>query len=183
MKYTKEIFDMLSRGGFICSDSVRHQTRNIYDAIEDNYEQYRDYYSGIGFNLESGNGYYYFTRQESRVDLDAKLDRFVRWIDRLDFLKTFNTVFGPGFTFRSSNILEQIAADIELKEKALHLYAEKMKLEEIVDKLVDELEKIGFIEMENELDGTWKVTGAFHYIEELVDCLTVSEEVRDEVLE
>ncbi len=70
-----------------------------------------------------------------------------------------------------------------MKEKALHLYAEKMKLEEIIDKLVEELEKIGFIEMENELDGIWKVTGAFHYIEELVDCLTVSEEVRDEVLE
>ena len=181
MKYTKEIFDILSRGGFICSNSVRRQTKTIYDAIEDNYEEYREYYSGIGFNLESGNGYY--TRQESRVELDAKLDRFVRWIDRLDFLKTFNNVFGPGFTFRTSNILEQIAADMELKEKAMHLYAEKLKLDEVVDKLVDELEKIGFVEKENELDGTWKVTSAFHYIEELVDCLTVSEEVRNEVLE
>lgn len=183
MKYTKEIFDILSRGGFICSNSVRRQTKTIYDAIEDNYEEYREYYSGIGFNLESGNGYYYFTRQESRVELDAKLDRFVRWIDRLDFLKTFNNVFGPGFTFRTSNILEQIAADMELKEKAMHLYAEKLKLDEVVDKLVDELEKIGFVEKENELDWTWKVTSAFHYIEELVDCLTVSEEVRNEVLE
>lgn len=183
MKYTKEIFDILSRGGFICSNSVRRQTKTIYDVIEDNYEEYREYYSGIGFNLESGNGYYYFTRQESRVELDAKLDRFVRWIDRLDFLKTFNNVFGPGFTFRTSNILEQIAADMELKEKAIHLYAEKLKLDEVVDKLVDELEKIGFVEKENELDGTWKVTSAFHYIEELVDCLTVSEEVRNEVLE
>ena len=183
MKYTKEIFDILSRGGFICSNSVRRQTKTIYDAIEDNYEEYREYYSRIGFNLESGNGYYYFTRQESRVELDAKLDRFVRWIDRLDFLKTFNNVFGPGFTFRTSNILEQIAADMELKEKAMHLYAEKLKLDEVVDKLVDELEKVGFVEKENELDGTWKVTSAFHYIEELVDCLTVSEEVRNEVLE
>lgn len=92
-------------------------------------------------------------------------------------------MFGPGFTFRTSNILEQIAADMELKEKAMHLYAEKLKLDEVVDKLVDELEKIGFVEKENELDGTWKVTSAFHYIEELVDCLTVSEEVRNEVLE
>lgn len=72
---------------------------------------------------------------------------------------------------------------MELKEKAMHLYAEKLKLDEVVDKLVDELEKIGFVEKENELDGTWKVTSAFHYIEELVDCLTVSEEVRNEVLE
>ena len=52
-----------------------------------------------------------------------------------------------------------------------------------MDKLIDDLEKIGFIELENELDGTWKVTSAFHYIEELIDSLIVSEEVKDEVFE
>lgn len=183
MKYSKEIFDLLSRGGFICSNSVRKQNQLMYDAIEEDYDRYREYYEGVGFNLECGNGYYYFTRQESRVDIDMKLDRFVRWIDRLDFLKTFNPVFGPGFTFRASNILEQTASDIELKDKAQHLYTEKLKLEEIVDKLIDEMEKIGFIELENELDGSWKVTSAFHYIEELTDSLIVSEEVKDEVFE
>lgn len=183
MKYTKEIFDLLSRGGFICSNSVKEMTKRMYEAIEDDYEQYREYYEGIGFGLECGNGYYYFTRHESRVEIDAKLDRFVRWIDRLDFLKSFNSVFGPGFTFRASNILEQLAADIELKEKAQHLYTEKLKLEETVEKLIDDLEKIGFIELENELDGTWKVTTAFHYIEELIDSLIVSEEVQDEVFD
>ena len=183
LKYSKEIFDILSRGGFICSNSVRQGIKRMYEAIEDDYQTYREYYEGIGFTLESGNGYYHFTRTESRVEIDAKLDRFVRWIDRLDFLKTFNSVFGPGFTFRSSNILEQLASDIELKDKAQHLYTEKLKLEEIVDKLIDDLEKIGFIELENELDGTWKVTSAFHYIEELIDSLIVSEEVKDEVFE
>lgn len=183
MKYTKEIFDILSRGGFICANSVKKQNKLMYDAIEEDYGLYKDYYSGIGFNLECGNDYYYFTRQESKVDIDMKLDRFVRWIDRLDFLKAFNPVFGPGFTFRASNIIEQIAADIELKDKAQHLYTEKLKLEEIVDKLIDDLEKIGFIELENEMDGTWKVTSAFHYIEELIDSLIVSEEVNDEVFE
>ena len=114
MQLSKEIFDILSRGGFICSDSVNRQTKQMYDAIEDNYEQYREYYRGVGFNLESGNGYYYFSRDESRVELESKLDRFTKWIDRLDFLKTFNSIFGPGFRFRASNILEQIAADIDV---------------------------------------------------------------------
>ena len=153
MQLSKEIFDILSRGGFICSDSVNRQTKQMYDAIEDNYEQYREYYRGVGFNLESGNGYYYFSRDESRVELESKLDRFTKWIDRLDFLKTFNSIFGPGFSFRASNILEQIAADIELKEKAKNLYAEKLKIGETVEKLLDELAKIGFIELENEHQG------------------------------
>ena len=72
---------------------------------------------------------------------------------------------------------------MELKDKAQHLYTEKLKLDEIVDKLIDDLDKIGFIELENELDGSWKVTSAFHYIEELIDSLIVSEEVKDEMFE
>jgi len=184
MKYTKEIFDTLSRGGFICSNSVSPSVKRWYEAIEDEYGQYRSYFDGIGFVLEQGNGYYYFTRTETKVALLDKLERFMAWIDRVDFLKTYNSTFGPGFTFSRSNILEQMAADIELKEKAGKLYREKLSLEEMVDKLVDDLQKMGFIELENELDGIWKVTTAFHYIEELIDCMELSEEVQeDEVSE
>lgn len=176
MKHTKEIFDTLSRGGFISSNSVRHSVKRWYEAIEDEYEQYREYFEGIGFTLEEGNGYYYFSRMETKVELADKLERFSRWIDRLDFLKTFNSAFGPGFTFMKSNILEQMSSDIELKEKATKLYKEKLSLGEVIDKLVDDLEKAGFIELENELDGIRKVTSAFHYIEELIECLVVSQD-------
>ena len=48
-------------------------------------------------------------------------------------------------------------------------------LEGKVESLVKDLEKQGFVEMENELDGTYKVTSAFHYIEEMIDCLTIYE--------
>ena len=50
-------------------------------------------------------------------------------------------------------------------------------------KLINELEKMGFIEKENEEDGTYKVLTAFHYMEELIDCITISEEVQDEIPE
>ena len=148
MQLSKEIFDILSRGGFICSDSVNRQTKLMYDAIEDNYEQYREYYRGVGFNLESGNGYYYFSRDESRVELESKLDRFTKWID-----------------------------------KAKNLYAEKLKIGETVEKLLDELAKIGFIELENELEGVWKVTSSFHYLEEMIDCITITEDLKNEMPE
>ena len=44
-----------------------------------------------------------------------------------------------------------------------------------MDKLIGDMEGLGFVELENELDGTYKVTAAFHYIEELIDCLTIIE--------
>ena len=124
MRYTKDIFDILSRGGFISQNSVSQQLSNLYDAIEDDFQQYQDYFSGIGFLLEGGNGYYYFSRSENKVELADKVLRMAEWIDRIDFLKTFNTAFGSGFTFRKSNILEQFSSDIELKEKARHLYTD-----------------------------------------------------------
>ena len=38
-----------------------------------------------------------------------------------------------------------------------------------MDKLIGDMERLGFVELENELDGTYKVTAAFHYIEELIE--------------
>lgn len=175
MRYTKEIFEILSRGGFISQNSISQQRAHLYDAIEDDFQQYQEYYEGIGFLLEGGNGYYYFSRTESKVELADKIQRMIGWIDRLDFLKTFNSTFGSGFSFRKSNILEKFSSDIELKEKARHLYADLKTNDEKMDKLIAEMERQGFIELENDLDGTYKVTAAFHYIEELIDCLTIIE--------
>ncbi len=173
MRYTKEIFDILSKGGFVSQNSIDVQRARIYDAIEDDFQNYQDYYRGIGFLLEGGNGYYYFSRTESKVELTDKIQRLSQWIDRVDFLKTFNGTFSTGFSFRKSNILEKFSSDIELKEKARSLYTDVKTNEEKVDKLIVDLERQGFAELENELDGTYKVTSAFHYIEELIDCITI----------
>ena len=173
MRYTKEIFEILSRGGFISQNSISPQRTHLYDAIEDDFQQYQEYFEGIGFLLEGGNGYYYFSRSESKVELADKVQRMAAWIDRIDFLKTFNTAFGSGFSFRKSNILEKFSSDIELKEKARHLYTELKTNDDKIDKLIGDLDRQGFVELENELDSTYKVTAAFHYIEELIDCLTI----------
>ena len=64
MKYTEEIYSTLSHGGFISSNSLSPAVRRYYDAIEEELTDYYEYYKGIGFYLESGNGYYFFARKE-----------------------------------------------------------------------------------------------------------------------
>ena len=49
MKYTEEIFNILSKGGFISSNSVSTQVKRLYDAIEEDLPDYYDYYKGIVF--------------------------------------------------------------------------------------------------------------------------------------
>lgn len=181
LKYSKEIFDILSKGSFISVNSVSQANRAYFDQIEDDFESYREYYEGIGFVLESGDGYFYFSRQEQKVSAVDKLARFCDWIDRLDFLKTFNSAFSSGFVFTKAKILEQISCDMELKDKASKLYADKKAFADIVDKLTDDLMKAGFAELENDLEGLYKVTASFRYLEELVNCLNVVEGAENEV--
>ena len=35
---TREIFEILSRGGFICQDSARAENRRLFDYIEEHFE-------------------------------------------------------------------------------------------------------------------------------------------------
>lgn len=180
---TKEIYEILSRGGFICQDSVKVETRRLYDCMEENYEEYRAYFQGIGFGLEQGNGYYHFTREDSRTELIRRLTNLGVWIDRLDFIKTFHGGFSTGLRFTPSAIIEAASADVELKEKAGKLYTGQKSVNGAVLSLAEDLVKAGFIELENEFEQVYKVTSAFHFLEGLVEMLTISEEEANETAE
>jgi len=66
MKYIQRVFERLSRGGFISSDSVDEDTRNIFLDLDEYREEYSAYFAQIGFILEEGNGYFYFSRKVYR---------------------------------------------------------------------------------------------------------------------
>jgi hypothetical protein len=42
---------------------------------------------------------------------------------------------------------------------------------------------IGFVELQSEMEMTYKVTSAYNYIEGLVDCINISEGITDEIPE
>ena len=44
LNYTEEIFNILSRGGFISNNSVQAKIKRYYDAIEDHQSEYDEYY-------------------------------------------------------------------------------------------------------------------------------------------
>lgn len=181
---TQRIYERLSRGEFLSVDSIDASTRHLYEDIEENLEDYTDYFREIGLQLEAGNGYFCFSRiGESKQSIEQKLDSFSKWLDYLDFLKCYNQSFTAGYQFRKSHMMEQISLDIEMKEKANHLFKKygAESLVEIVNKLLQEMQSMGFAECVNELDETYKVTSAFRYVEELVDIIQIANE--DEVPE
>jgi hypothetical protein len=181
---TQRIYERLSRGEFLSVDSTDTSIRHLYEDVEENLDDYADYFKEIGLQLESGNGYFYFSRiGEGKQSVEQKLDSFSKWLDYLDFLKCYNQSFTAGYQFRKSNLVEQISLDIELREKAGHLfkkYGVGSNLD-IVNKLLQEMQSMGFAECISEQDETYKITSAFRYAEELINMIQIANE--DEIPE
>jgi hypothetical protein len=190
-RQTGEIFEILSSGQFICSNSADTRISKLYDIIDDTekYEALYDYFSAIGFILEKGDEFYYFSRKnESKADLERKLEIACKWIDILDFFKTFDNAFVSGYSFTTQEIVVRIKVDAVLKSKANGLRKvlkldEKTPYDEVVTKIVDNLCKEGFAEIENEILKSYKILASFKYLEELVTNINIPEDVKNEIPE
>ena len=95
-RQTAQIFEILSRGQFICSNSFDVEIKRLYELLDEetNYENLYNYFREINFTLEKGDGFFYFSRVENRADLERKIKQSFKWIDLLDFFKTFDPSFG-----------------------------------------------------------------------------------------
>lgn len=69
------------------------------------------------------------------------------------------------------------------KDKLQNIYTEKVTNHDKLEALVASMVTMGFAEQVNEIDGLYQVTSAFHYIENIIDCINISEEVGDEIPE
>ena len=100
---TQKIYERLSKGEFLSVDSIDISTRHLFNDIEENLEDYTDYFKEIGLKLESGNGYFYFSRLgETKQTIEQKLESFSKWLDYLDFLKCYNQSFGAVYNISNS---------------------------------------------------------------------------------
>lgn len=185
-KQSAEVFEILSKGQFICSNSTKDVVRRLYLAISEDVDAYAEYYAGLNFVLEEGDEFYYFARSESRAELERKLDIALKWIDILDFLKTYDNSFGSGTRFRIADILARLSVDADLKIKleGLKKYAPgKEKYSEIMERVLDHLEKDNFIELENNIAQEYKTLASFAYLEKLVLTINIPEDIQHEIPE
>ena len=182
-KQTGEIFDILSKGQFICFNSSRETVRRLYNVLEERFEELREYFLAINFVLERGDEFFYFSRPESKADLERKIETAYRWIDVMDFLKTFDSAFGPGYRFTPSDVLVRLNVDAALKNKleGLKKYSNDENYAESLRKIIRMLVNDNFIEIENEISDSYKVLSSFKYLEQLVLSIAIPEEVRSEI--
>lgn len=184
--HTAEIFKILRKGQFICANSPDLQIRDFYKILEDEdeFEALKLYFSQIDYQLETGKDYFYFSRAENRADLERKLEATFKWIDLVDFLKTYDSAFGVGFRFTPSEIANQLNTNADLKYKLNNLKkigTDKKRYTERIRKIIEILTKDNYIALENELDETYKVLSSFHYLENLINTINISDDFADEI--
>ena len=160
---TAQIYDYLSKGNFLCSNTSVKELRTLFSVVEDNFERLRDY----------------FSRKEPRATLEQKLQRFFAWIDIMDFFCTYDTAFGPGFTFSPAEILvrSRIDMDLEMKLDGLKKHTGgKEKRKDILDTILDRMTKEGFIECVSDMNGTWKVLSSWDYLTKMIHSINIKNE-------
>lgn len=184
---TSEIFKILSKGQFISSNSYDKTISTLYNVLDDeqNFENLYEYFLNINFILEKGDGYFYFSRPENKIDLENKIDTAFRWIDYVDFFKTFDNSFGAGYRFTPSEILVRIKTDAELETKleSLKKHTGKDNHKDILDKALDKLISDSFVELENPTTHQYKVLTSFKYLEQLILTINIPDDVRNEIPE
>jgi len=176
---TAEIFEILSKGQFICSNAVDAQRRYSYQYIEEHFEVLEQKFSEIGYQLENGNNYYYFSRSnESNQSIESKIEKALRWLDILAFFTTFRKDLCRGARFTPHDILAQIDINLALKEQLCDLHKRNRSdknYQEMLDALLKEMQKEGFIDLENETGLIWKIMDAWDYMEQMVLVVNIQE--------
>ncbi len=184
-KQTARIFESLSKGNFVNSNSSDLEQRELYEIVDQYFDDLKEHFSFINFILERGDEYFYFSRSEAKVDLERKLEAAYKWIDIIDFFKTYTNSFAPGFRFSPAAIAEQCKVDAVLKMKleGLRRHANEEKFLERIRSITEQLRRQGFVEMENEILDSWKVLASFHYLENLILMIDIPEETANEIPE
>ena len=182
MNYTKEAFEYMNKGKFIVSDSYEPEMKSIYEDIDDNFEEYNTFFEHLGLFIERGDGYFSLCRKETRMDLERKIKVYIKWIKLYSFLISYHSSFRRGTVFTKSSIEEKMHDDAEVRDKGLALFDEKTQ-SDIVEKVIKMLADVNFIEELSASEGKYRVTAAFNYLENLIECINIEADVEDEIPE
>ncbi|MDX2248797.1 MAG: hypothetical protein SF052_18565 [Bacteroidia bacterium] len=172
---TVDIFEHLAKGLFISNNSLNPQQKEWYQVLEDHQENFARYFTPLNLQLSRGEGYYFFSRKESRTRTEERIEQAIRYIDWLDFFKSFDPDFGPGYRFETEILLNKVISDRILRKKLtlLPLRSNPSDVREKTLLFLKLVEKAGFIESEQESGDTYRVVAAYAYLESLVEKIKI----------
>lgn len=172
-KQTAEIFNILNKGLFISSNG---SNRKLFEVMEEEqtFMLLKEFFSHIGFTLEAGYNYYYFSQaEENNIAVERKLEQFANYIDIMDFFSCLDYKPVPGTRYRITQVAEECYSNERLKQKIYSL-SKKDKLVDKVAEISEYMATSSFFEKED--DDIFKVLDSIHYLEQVISMITIDED-------
>ena len=174
-KSTQEIFELLSRGHFLCDNSPHRNERKLYAICEADIDAYREYFDQIGFGLEAGDGYFYFSKAFNAKSIEEKLQKVLDYIDLVELMLQFSPTFGIGFRTTVAEFSIAVRGNAVLKDRLerLRISTANVTLHQQCSRVLDAFVKGGFMAVENEHEQRYRVLSSYDYLETFLSSIEV----------
>jgi len=174
-RYTREIFERLSRGNFICQNSPVPLERRLYEICEENGDALEAYFGPIGFDLRAGHGFFYFSREMQENQIETKLENILQLLDYVEMFLQYDEYFDVGWRGSPIALAEAATDNIVIRERIEKIRGLSggnifKKCEDVFKKM----EREGFLALEDEYEKRYVVLTSYGY---LVDFFRSVEEV------
>ena len=135
-----------------------------------------EHFRQIGFLLTQGQGYYYLSRHLGKSALEEQLEKTEKLIRWVDLMTRWNPAFGVGFRFQLATLVQACEEQRNLRLQ-LHSLASRQSdpLSDQVKSLLRKLQRASLIEEMAPQTEEYVVLSAFHFVEELLYRLQISD--------
>ncbi len=170
-----EVFEVLIEGKFICESSTNRKMRTLYNICEKNEVYLADYFINLGYILEKGDGYFFFSKDEepSSSYYDSKIKSFLKMIPLVEFMLVYDNSFGVGTKISIKEIAIALEKKMDLKDRLDKMNRHKTRLSDIdaCESIIKEFVKMGYAEVLDEYSRIYKIVDSYSYLENFIDSI------------
>jgi hypothetical protein len=176
----RRLFSRLCKGdNLLLSRNGPGQDSELFDEVErleTNGEPCKRYFEILGFHLQRGDNFYFFTAEdEPQTNLEAKLDRMIRLVRLLDFFSTHVETFAEGQIFSATNLAARCNGDTRA-ERFLQDMGKGTTNQERLDSILQNLVRQGYLSDHDTIRQEYRVLSAINYLFEFADRIEIHDD-------
>ena len=143
----RRLFSRLCKGdNLLLSRNSPGEDAELFEQVEADEEPCRRYFEILGFRLQRGDNFYYFTTEdEPQTNVESKLDRMIRLVRLLDFLSSHVEMLSEGQIFSASTLAARCNGDTKAERFLQEMGKGGANNQERLDNLLQSLVRQGYI--------------------------------------
>ncbi|MEA2099126.1 MAG: hypothetical protein U9P72_03255 [Campylobacterota bacterium] len=180
-KNIRAIFEKLSQGDFLSQSSINTENKKMYRICSENYDELYEYFLLIGFVLEKGDNYFYFSKNDLELSekyFNKKMTDILELLELLSFMVSFDNDFSVGSKVSVNELVmaveKNIALDSNLKSLKSH---NKETIKESCESILKTFVNGGVMELIDSYTESYKALESLAYIIKFANELKIDMEI------